>query len=124
MHSRSGSGNDRCESKTETRIVVMDMIKTEPEVDPLAIQTSDNTDLEEKKPFSEEVNLLNLQSTEMKKEYVDHSYDLTSNTRVPINFAFVNCEPEEESCDLNTVQEELKIEVTAEQDEVLTERFL
>ncbi|XP_069697052.1 uncharacterized protein [Periplaneta americana] len=107
--------------------VMMDVVKTETEADPLAIQTSDNTDRKEKKPLSEEVNFFNLHLTQIKKEYVDHSYDLTpemtlDDTQVPVNFTFVKCEAEEESCDLDTLKEDLKLEVTAEEDDILTER--
>ncbi|XP_069672835.1 zinc finger protein 723-like [Periplaneta americana] len=96
----------------------MDAIKMEPEIDPLAIQSSD---VEEKKHLSEEVNVLNLHPTLIKKEYVDHSYDLSpemtsDDTHTPINFAFVKCEAEEESRDLDT----MKLELTDE-NEVLTD---
>ncbi|XP_069669503.1 uncharacterized protein [Periplaneta americana] len=69
----------------------MDVIKMEPEVDPLAIQTSENTDIEEKKPISEEGNLLDLHMAGIKTECVDHSWDVTLETEVeetivPTNF--------------------------------------
>ncbi|XP_069672814.1 uncharacterized protein [Periplaneta americana] len=52
---------------------LMDVIKLEPGVDPLTAQTSDNTNLEEE-PLSEEANLPNLHSIQIKSE-CDDSYD-------------------------------------------------
>ncbi|XP_069672789.1 zinc finger protein 501-like isoform X3 [Periplaneta americana] len=104
----------------------MDLIKMEPEVDPLAIQTNDNTDVEKKEFLSEGVNSLNLHSTRIKKEPEVYSCDLTSDVTfgeiaMPNNFQFVKCEIEEELCELDRVKEELKFEVTAEEDEIFTE---
>ncbi|XP_069683090.1 zinc finger protein OZF-like isoform X2 [Periplaneta americana] len=101
----------------------MDAIKTEPEGDPLAVETSDNL---EKKPLPEEVNLLTLHPAQIKEECVDHTYELTSEIpldkdRVPINFAFVKCEAEVESTELNKVKQEMKLEATAEEEEIFTE---
>ncbi|KAJ4445086.1 hypothetical protein ANN_06885 [Periplaneta americana] len=98
---------------------VMDLLKTEPDIDPLGIETSHSADVEEKKPLSEVVNLLNLHFTRIKEEYVDHNYDLTSemkldDTLVPFNFARMKCKAEEE---LDTVEEELKLKVAAQKDE-------
>ncbi|XP_069704659.1 zinc finger protein 664-like [Periplaneta americana] len=104
----------------------MDFIKMEPEVDPLAFVTSCNTYIEEKKPLLEKMNLLDLHVTEIKTESLDQSYNNTSEigygeTSVPTNFSTEKCDSVEWSCDVDTVKEELKLEVTAEQDEVLTE---
>ncbi|XP_069697031.1 uncharacterized protein [Periplaneta americana] len=106
---------------------LMDLIKVEPQVDPLGIQTNDNTDVEKKAFLSEDVNLFNLNSTRIKTEPEDYSDDLTSNVTfgeiaMPNNFQFVKCEIEEELCELDRVKEKLKFEVTAEENEVLTER--
>ncbi|XP_069669849.1 THAP domain-containing protein 3-like isoform X4 [Periplaneta americana] len=106
----------------------MDVIKKEPEVDPLAIQWSDETDTDEKKPLSEQVNLLDLHVAGIKTECVDHSYDLKSDFRVegtpvPTNFVTTKCKAEEELCDLDTVKEELKLELKAEDSEILTDRL-
>ncbi|XP_069673203.1 uncharacterized protein [Periplaneta americana] len=60
----------------------MEEIKKEPEVDPLTIQCSDNTDTDEKKPLSEEGNLLDLHVAGIKTECLDHSCDLTSDIKV------------------------------------------
>ncbi|XP_069672711.1 uncharacterized protein [Periplaneta americana] len=92
----------------------MDMIKEEPEVDPLATQSSDNTDTDEKKPLSEEGNLLDLHVTGIKTECVDNSYDFTSETKfeetaVPTDFVYIKCKAEDgikteckdHSCGLN-----------------------
>ncbi|XP_069671749.1 uncharacterized protein [Periplaneta americana] len=109
--------------------VAMDVIKKEPEVDPLAIQWSDDTYTAEKKPLSEDGNLLDLHVTGIKTECVDHSYDLTSDikaeeTAVPTDFLRTKCKVEEELCDLDTVKDELKLEVTTEENEILTDRTL
>ncbi|XP_069672881.1 uncharacterized protein [Periplaneta americana] len=68
--------------------VEMDVIKKEPDINPLQIQPSD---IEDKKPLSEEGNLLNLQVTRIKEECVDESYDHTSEIKfeeiiLPDNF--------------------------------------
>ncbi|XP_069671102.1 uncharacterized protein [Periplaneta americana] len=106
----------------------MDVIKTEHEFDPLAIETSDNTDMEEKKPESEELNLLNLSTTATKTECNDNSSAVSSEIKfeeilVPNNFPVVKCEDQPEFCELNTRKEELEPEVTPEENEVSTERY-
>ncbi|XP_069672989.1 uncharacterized protein [Periplaneta americana] len=122
----------------------MDWIKMEPEVDSLDLQPHDNTyETEENKALSEERNLSNLQVGGMKTECMDHSCDLTSDvnvedTPVPFSFAVVKCEDEDipmpissavlksevdqDLCHLNRVQEEQKVEVSSEEDEVFSER--
>ncbi|XP_069671892.1 uncharacterized protein [Periplaneta americana] len=77
----------------------MDMIKKEPEVDPLGIESSDDTDTDEKKPFTEEGNLLDLHVAGIKTECVDDSYDLISEikveeTAVPTDFVSKKCKTE------------------------------
>ncbi|XP_069705679.1 zinc finger protein ZFP2-like [Periplaneta americana] len=99
--------------------VAMDVIKTEIQVDPLAVQT----DVGEKKHFAEGGNLLGPEETGIKAEYMDHSYDLTSEMKVeatplPFHLEMVKCEAEDESPDWQTLETEVK----AEGDEVLTER--
>ncbi|XP_069697066.1 uncharacterized protein [Periplaneta americana] len=143
----------------------MDVIKMEPEVDPLAIGTIDKSDSEGKNLSSEEVNLLNLQSTQIKSEHEDHSYDITSGikyeeTPVAVNLPMVKPEAQEknlfdlhmihikmectdQTCDLTSdikVEEtpfivkseaevewrdldEPKLEIKAEENEVLTKRL-
>ncbi|KAJ4425933.1 hypothetical protein ANN_27559 [Periplaneta americana] len=99
----------------------------EPEVDPLDSQLHDNTyKTEENNDLSEERNLLDLQATGMKTEYVDHSYDLKSQIKdedssVPNIFPVMKCEVEEDLFDLDKVQQEQKEELSSEGDEVLTE---
>ncbi|XP_069669569.1 zinc finger protein OZF-like isoform X2 [Periplaneta americana] len=95
----------------------------ESEVDPLALQTNDNTDLEEKKPLSEE---LNPHSTQIKIECDGHSYDLISRvkleeTAVSATLPMVACGAEEEWRDLDTVKKEVKLQVEAEENKDLTE---
>ncbi|KAJ4425873.1 hypothetical protein ANN_27499 [Periplaneta americana] len=78
--------------------VGMDVVKMEPEVDPLAIEIT-NSDMNEQKTLSQVGNVLNLQVTEIKTECMDHSYGLNSEmafdeTPVPINFPVVKSEVE------------------------------
>ncbi|XP_069672774.1 zinc finger protein ZFP2-like isoform X1 [Periplaneta americana] len=105
--------------------IVMDAIKMEPEVDPLAIQTSNNTDWKEKKFSSEEFNSLNLQSIKIKEENEDHISGVTSEIKfeessVPFNLSLVKCEVEEELCDLDTIREVQDMKVEAEEKKVST----
>ncbi|XP_069669854.1 uncharacterized protein [Periplaneta americana] len=77
---------------------------------------------------SEERNFLNLHVTGRKKENVNQSPDLTSEIKLekdpePISFPVVKREPEEEQIDSHTVNEEPRAEVTAQDNEVLTERI-
>ncbi|KAJ4425687.1 hypothetical protein ANN_27883 [Periplaneta americana] len=79
--------------------VVMDVIKKEPEVDPLAIHWSDDTDKDEKKPLLQEGNLFDFHVAGIKTESVDYSYDLTSETKVeepavPTDFLSIECKAE------------------------------
>ncbi|XP_069684802.1 uncharacterized protein [Periplaneta americana] len=76
---------------------VMDMIKKEPEVDPLAIWSSDNIDTDEKKPLLQEGNFLDRNMIMLKEDCVDCNYDLKSEfvfkeTAVPIDFSTVKNE--------------------------------
>ncbi|XP_069671087.1 uncharacterized protein [Periplaneta americana] len=109
------------------RRVVMDVIKMELEVDPLARETCDNTDLDEK-PVPEELSLLNLTSTEIKMEFNDYSNALSSEikfeeTLVPVTFPEVKKEVEEESCVLGKSDDRLKVEVKSEENEALIECY-
>ncbi|XP_069669943.1 uncharacterized protein [Periplaneta americana] len=106
----------------------MDVIKMEPGSDPMGIQTSGIADIEEKKPLSEEGNLLDLDVTKIKTECIDHRYDMKSEivfeeSAMPIDFPMLKNEAEEEFCELDQVKE-VKLEVTAKENEVLTERCL
>ncbi|XP_069684812.1 uncharacterized protein [Periplaneta americana] len=79
---------------------VMDMIKKEPEVDPLAIWSSDNIDTDEKKPLLQEGNFLDRNMIMLKEDCVDCNYDLKSEfvfkeTAVPIDFSTVKNEAKE-----------------------------
>ncbi|XP_069670442.1 uncharacterized protein [Periplaneta americana] len=81
----------------------MDVIKMEPEVDPLDLQSQDNTwQIDENDVLSEEGTSLELQANGTKIECMDHSYDLTSqikveDTPVPFSFAVVKCEVQDSS---------------------------
>ncbi|KAJ4425937.1 hypothetical protein ANN_27563 [Periplaneta americana] len=106
--------------------VVMDVIKMEPGSDPMGIQTSGIADIEEKKPLSEEGILLDLDVTKVKTECIDHRYDMKSEivfqeSAVPFDFPMLKSEAEEELCELDQVKE-VKLEGTAEENEVSTER--
>ncbi|XP_069672080.1 uncharacterized protein [Periplaneta americana] len=80
------------------------------------------------KSGAEEENELDLHMTEIKLECIDKSYDLKSEitfdeTPVPIDYPIMKNEVEAEEREINKVEEEFKLEVTAEEDEVLTERW-
>ncbi|XP_069671047.1 zinc finger protein 235-like [Periplaneta americana] len=103
----------------------MDVIKMEPGSDPMAIQASGIADIEEKKPLSEEGNLLDFDVTKIKTGCIDHRYDIKSEivfeeSAVPIDFPMLKSEAEEEFCELDQVKE-VKLKVIAEENEVLTE---
>ncbi|XP_069669586.1 uncharacterized protein [Periplaneta americana] len=104
----------------------MDVIKMEPGSDPLGIQTSGIAEIEEKKPLSEEGNLLDLDVTKIKTECIDHRYDMKSEivfqeSIVTVDFPMLKSEAVEQFCELDQVKEEIKLEVIAEENEVLTE---
>ncbi|XP_069669964.1 uncharacterized protein [Periplaneta americana] len=104
------------------------LMKMEPDSDPLAIQTSDNADTEERKLLSEEGNLLDFHFTEIKTECIDHRYDVKSEmayeeAAVSVDFPIVKSEAEENSCELDEVSDEGKPEVMGEENEVLTESY-
>ncbi|KAJ4425918.1 hypothetical protein ANN_27544 [Periplaneta americana] len=80
-------------------VVMMDVIKREPDINPLAKETSYKIDIEERNSISEEGNIYDLHATEIKTEYMDQSYDLKSEvtfeeTSVPIDFPIVKSEAE------------------------------
>ncbi|XP_069670439.1 oocyte zinc finger protein XlCOF6.1-like isoform X3 [Periplaneta americana] len=105
----------------------MDWIKMEPEVDPLGLQPHDNTyKTEENKDSLKEDNSSEQHTTKVKTDYMDDTYKFSSEIkveegRVPFNSSGVKCEAEEDSFDLDRVKEEVKVEVPAEEVEVLTE---
>ncbi|XP_069690463.1 uncharacterized protein [Periplaneta americana] len=145
--------------------VVMDVFKMEREIDPLAIERSNNTDVEEQKYLSEdgiktdyglksemafdetlvpidfpvvksevevsavyeEGNVLDLHVTEIKLECMDPTYDLKSEmtfeeSPMPVDFPIVKRQAEEEQSDLDTVNEDPRVKVAAE-DEIFTESY-
>ncbi|XP_069670084.1 uncharacterized protein [Periplaneta americana] len=80
----------------------MDAIKMEPEVDPLAIHWSDNTDTDEKKPLAEKGKSMVFSMPGVQDNCVAYNYDRSSEvkfeeTGVPPNFAMVKCETKEEN---------------------------
>ncbi|XP_069669526.1 uncharacterized protein [Periplaneta americana] len=95
----------------------MDVVKMEGEIDPLAIEGSNDPDTEQQKPLSEEGNVLDLQVTGIKTECVDHSYDVKTEmafveTPMSMDFLVMKNEVEEEA---------VKLELIAEEDEAFTE---
>ncbi|XP_069669350.1 uncharacterized protein [Periplaneta americana] len=82
------------------------ILKMELEVDPLAIETSDITDVEEKEPILKDVTI----KTPIKTECKD--YDLPSK---------VKYEAQKQWFDLDMTKEDVKQEVTAEDNEVFTD---
>ncbi|KAJ4425457.1 hypothetical protein ANN_28073 [Periplaneta americana] len=99
------------------------------EVDPFDLLYDNTYKLEENKSSSEEGNSSHLEVTEMKIECVEHSYEIKSeikvdNTPMPTSLAFVNCEIDEDLLDVDRVEQEEKLEISSEEDEVLTERSL
>ncbi|XP_069670296.1 uncharacterized protein [Periplaneta americana] len=108
--------------------VEMDLIKKEPEVDPLHLQAHSNTcEIEENKASSEEGKVSRLEVTGMKAECMDHSYEIKSEIKVedtplPTSVVFVKSEVDEDMFDVDRVQQEQKVEVSSEEDEVFPER--
>ncbi|KAJ4426052.1 hypothetical protein ANN_27679 [Periplaneta americana] len=118
--------------------VVMDLIKAEPDVDPLAIETNDNTDIQERKPLSEEISLWNPHIARIKVEPVDPGCYLKSEVKTEVESVDpscyltwdvkneestettifpVGCNDQEELHDVDGVKCSLKLEVTTEEDE-------
>ncbi|XP_069673423.1 gastrula zinc finger protein xFG20-1-like isoform X1 [Periplaneta americana] len=120
---------DSCSMHNEDSILIaVDDIKTEPMVDPLAIQPCDDA-VKEENPSGDEGNLLDLHVTRIKEECIDESNDHTSEMKfeeiiLPNNFPVVKCEAEEVSFAMSTVKEETMLEVTTEESDVLTESIL
>ncbi|XP_069669767.1 uncharacterized protein [Periplaneta americana] len=103
-----------------------DLMKMEPDSDPLAIETSDNADTEEGKLLSEEGNLLDFHFTAIKTECMDHRYEVKSEmtyeeAAVSVDFPIVKSEAEEEQSDLDAVNEEPRVEGAAEDNQIFTE---
>ncbi|XP_069704248.1 uncharacterized protein [Periplaneta americana] len=104
--------------------VIMDVIKTEPEVDPLA-SVFKEADVDNEKPLSEEENFFEVNVNENKLEPPILSCDLKSDIKREENddtdeFPVVKYEVEDDSWNLNAVKEELVPDVM-EKDDVLTE---
>ncbi|XP_069670000.1 uncharacterized protein [Periplaneta americana] len=74
----------------------------------------------------EEGTVLGLHMTEIKTECMDHSYDLKSEmtfeeSPVPAGFPVMKSEAEDEACEIHKEQDEVELQVTAEENEVFTE---
>ncbi|XP_069690454.1 uncharacterized protein [Periplaneta americana] len=101
---------------------MMDLIKMEPEVDPLDLQAHDNT-----YGIKKEGNISHLEVTGIKTECMDQNYEIKSEIKVedapvPTSFVFMKSEVDEDLFDVHRVQQEQRVEVSSEGDEVLTER--
>ncbi|XP_069671539.1 zinc finger protein 675-like isoform X2 [Periplaneta americana] len=110
-----------------TAEVVMDVIKTEPGVDPLTVQSSDDPVKEEANAVKEG-NLLDVHVTRIKEECVEDSYNHTSEIKfeeiiLPNNFPVVKCEAQKDLFDVDRLQQEQKAEVSSEEDEEFPERI-
>ncbi|KAJ4425837.1 hypothetical protein ANN_27463 [Periplaneta americana] len=109
--------------------IEMDLIKMEPDVDPLHLQAHGNKyEIEENKASSEEGKVSHLEVTGMKAECMDHSYEIKSEinvdeTPLPTSVVFVKSEVDEDLFDVDGVQQEQKVEVSSEEDEVFPERI-
>ncbi|KAJ4426048.1 hypothetical protein ANN_27675 [Periplaneta americana] len=111
-----GLCEDGNEPPGSLKAIVMDVIKLEPAVDPLAIQTSDT---EEEKPSLQELDSFDQHSTGIKAECLQVSSEPTSDVKFEeVYISDVKSKTEVVSCDLGSVKEELKLE-TIEEDEVL-----
>ncbi|KAJ4425929.1 hypothetical protein ANN_27555 [Periplaneta americana] len=76
--------------------------------------------------FGDEGNVLDLHMIGVKTECMDHSYDRESETTfeecpVPIHFPIIKSETEDKALNINKEQDEAKLQVTAEENEVFTE---
>ncbi|XP_069670388.1 uncharacterized protein [Periplaneta americana] len=121
---------------------MMDEIKMEPVVDLLGSEPHNACELKENTTFSEEGNSSHLQVPGIKRECVDHSYDLTSEVKVedtpqpvsfpilksevesipvPITFPMVKSEVDEDSFDLNRLHQQETVEISSKEDKVLLE---
>ncbi|XP_069670957.1 uncharacterized protein [Periplaneta americana] len=107
----------------------MDVIKTEPEFVSLGVRPCDDADLEEGNPSSAEENLPVPHISQIKLESQDPSCPLTAEvkieeTPVPFTFPVVKCESEEDTFGFVAAKEENKLEVTTEEYENLTDRWI
>ncbi|XP_069672958.1 uncharacterized protein [Periplaneta americana] len=107
----------------------MNLIKMEPENDSLDLLQDNTYKLKENKASSEEGNLSHLEVMGMKAECMDHSSEIKSEIKVedtpaPTTFEFVRCEidVQEDLFAVARVQQEQKVEISSEEDEVLTEK--
>ncbi|XP_069670275.1 uncharacterized protein [Periplaneta americana] len=103
----------------------MDLIKMEPEYDSLDLQHDGTYKIEENISSSKEEDLSHPEMMGLK---ADHTYEIKSEIKVedspvPTSFAYVKCEVDDDLLDEDRVQQEEKVEVSLEEDEVLTERY-
>ncbi|KAJ4425884.1 hypothetical protein ANN_27510 [Periplaneta americana] len=94
-----------------TDLVMDDLMKMEPDSDPLAIETSDNADTEEGKLLSEEGDLLDFHFVAIKTECMDHRYEVKSEmtyeeAAVSVDFPIVKTEAERNSVLHSAVNQE------------------
>ncbi|XP_069670703.1 zinc finger protein 239-like isoform X2 [Periplaneta americana] len=98
----------------------MDLIKTEPEFDPLLIQSINNADTEHTSHLSE-----GQIAVQCNTSNCDVKWEVKAEQSVePNTFSSLKFEPEADTFDFVTVKEEAKLEVMQEESEVLTESTL
>ncbi|XP_069670037.1 zinc finger protein 239-like [Periplaneta americana] len=102
----------------------MNVIKMEPEAGSLGLQSHDNIyNTEDNMALSEDRNLLDLQAMRIK---MDHNYCLTSEIKIEVSpvliiFPTVKCDVEENSFDLDRIQQNQTLVLSLKEDEMLTE---
>ncbi|XP_069672568.1 zinc finger protein OZF-like isoform X1 [Periplaneta americana] len=112
------------------REVVMNVIKMEPDIDPPAKERSIERDIEEEKSLSQEWNLSHLEPMELNTECVDSSCDIKTEikvedtTPVPISFPILKTEVDKDVFHLNRIQQERKVGVSSEEDEVFSDSII
>ncbi|XP_069671753.1 uncharacterized protein [Periplaneta americana] len=98
----------------------MDSIKTEPEVDPLAVQPHDDAIKEEKNPSSDEA-----RTVESKDSSCWFKWEVKiEESAVPVKVSVINCDSQVDTFGVCAVKEESVLEVTTVESEVLSQSFL
>ncbi|XP_069670364.1 zinc finger protein 234-like isoform X2 [Periplaneta americana] len=116
----------------------MNEIKMEAEVDPLSLESQDNKyKIKENMALLEVGKLPHLQVVDIKTECVDHSYDFTSEIKVEdfrmvksevedtsesVIYPVVKYEVDENLFDMDRVQQEEKVEISSNEDDILLTR--
>ncbi|XP_069690495.1 zinc finger protein 354C isoform X2 [Periplaneta americana] len=105
--------------------IMMDVMKTEHEIDPFSMQESNDSDIELKKLMSERDNPMNLHLAWIKVECMDSTDGPISEIKLEETPELIPCtlksEAEEESWTVDTIKEELNLEVTTGNSDFLTQ---